>query len=303
MFIKNIWRYITIPFAGLSFLYGARRTRKWIKKNNKMQDPNYHDYQKRWEYMVKKASSLSKALGIKIEEVNEDYKPKGTFLLIANHTSNLDSLITIATMGNKTPITSIAKNSLLESPMKGYMQASESFLVFPRNPRKSLINFNKAGEWAKKNKRGVVVFPEGKRNWDGIMSEFSAASFKLSQRNYLPIHVVSLVGVMESTKWYQFKPHTVKVIYHKPIKASEAAKVSTHNLATKAQTMIQKDLDEYYKGLSEKKLEKVIKQREKRRSGQDKYEAKIEAKKQKEAEKEARKKAKETPKLKDNNED
>ncbi len=290
MFIKNIWRYITIPFVGISFLYGARRTRKWIKKNNKMQDPNYHDYQKRWDYLVKKSRAITKALGIKIEEVNEDYKPKGTFLIVLNHTSNLDSVITIATMGNKIPVTSIAKYSLLDSPMKGYMQASESFFVYPKNPRKSLINFNKAGEWAKKNKRGVVIFPEGKRNWDGVISDFSAASFKLSQRNYLPIYVVSLVGVLEAVKWYQFKPHTVKVIYHKPIKASEAAKVSTHNLATKAQAMIQKDLDDYYNSLSEDQLKKVNAYKEKRRKAQDKYEAKIEAKKDKKTKKEKSKK-------------
>ncbi len=283
--LENFLRYLKLPFVGISFLYGSRRMRKWMKKNDKMQDPNYHDYNKRWKYITKKSSKIIKALGVRITEVNPDYKPKGSFLLIANHTSNLDATILISTLGEKSPATSIAKISLSESRVKGYMQASESFYVYPKNPRKSLVTFNKAGEWAKKNNRGIVIFPEGKRNWDSKMSEFSSASFKLAHRNYLPIHVVSIVGVLEGLKWYKFKFNEIKVIYHKPIKANESLKLSTAILSQKTQEIIQKDLDKYYESMSESKLKTIQEYQEKRRKKQDKFELKSKNKNDKSKEK------------------
>lgn len=274
--IKNIFRYIRLPFTGISFLYGTRRVRKWIKKNEKMQDYNYHDYDKRWNYVVKKSQKILNALNIKIVLENEDYKPKGSFLMVANHTSNIDAIITIAMLGKTSPATSIAKQSLGESIIKGYMNGAESFYVYPKNPRKSLISFNKAGDWAKKNNRGVVIFPEGKRNWDGVMSDFSAASFKISQRNYLPIYVVSYIGVLNGLRWLKFKPNEVKIIFHPPIKASEASKISTVNISDKAKQTIEKDIEKYYDSLKPSELEKLQKFQAKRRKKQTKFEKKVE---------------------------
>jgi len=67
-------------------------------------------------------------------------------MLVSNHTSNFDVFFLLPTLGEKSPATSIAKNTLEDSTIKGYFQATEAFFVYPNNVRKSLVAFNRAGE-------------------------------------------------------------------------------------------------------------------------------------------------------------
>ncbi len=277
-FFKNILRMFTAPFMYLNFLYGARRTRKWMKKNEKLQDETFHDYEKRWKYIVKKAKTFTKALGVNVKVINEENKPKGSYLLISNHSSNFDGFYLLPVLGEKAPATAIAKNTLEDSTVRGYFQASETFFVFPNNLRKSLVNFGRAGEWAKNNKRGVVIFPEGKRNWNAELGEFHAASFKIAQRNYLPIHPITILGTIEARKWYKFNSREVQIIFHKPIKASEVMRISTEKLSEKVRNIINAPLLEYEKQFQGKELEKHNKEKERLEKKQKNFEEKLEVK-------------------------
>ena len=290
MFIVHIGRLIAFPFRALYMLYGARRLRKWMKKNEKMQDPNYHDYEKRWEYVYKKMKGFSTTLGVKIVVEGKDNIPKSSFMLVANHSTNFDAFYIIPALGLEHPSTAIAKHTLKDSVVRGYFQATEAFYVYQNNARKSLQNFNRAGEWAKKNGRGVTIFPEGKRVWNAQIEEFRSASFKLSHRNYLAIIPTSIVGTVEARKWFSLKTRTVTVKFHPPIKSSEALKLSTTKLAEKAHDIIKKDLDDYLKTFDEKHLEKHQKEVERLTEKQAQVEVKREEKRKEKAAKTAQKK-------------
>ena len=250
-FITHQFRKIAFPFSMISFWIGNKKMKKWMKKNDKYQDPNYYPFEERWSYSVKKSKKLIKAFGIKIIIKGEDNIPKSSSLVTPNHVSNADVFILASIFGKNNPCNAIAKKELEKSKIaSGYVKALETHLLDTKNIRDALVTFDVAGRYAKDYKRPLIVFPEGTRNTneDGTLNEFKAGAFNVAQKYYLPIVPVSIIGAKKSLKWKTSKTNIVVVTFHKPLKQKEIIKLPTTKISERVKSIIQKDLDKFSDG-------------------------------------------------------
>ncbi len=250
-FISHQFRKMKFPFSYLMFKMGNGKLKKWMKKNDKYQDPNYYPYNERWEYAIKKTKKLVNASGSTIKIIGEEYIPRSSCLITPNHVSNADILILAKIFGNERPISGIFKEELLDDKkVNGYITALEGFAIDTKSARSALSAFELAAKWSKENKRGMIIFPEGTRNnnEDQSLNEFKPGAFHMAKKFYLPIVPVTIIGSKGVLNWTRSSDNEVIVVFHKPIKQKEIINLSTQNIAKKVKAIIQKDLDKYSDG-------------------------------------------------------
>ncbi len=250
-FISHQFRKMKFPFTYLMFKKGNNKLKKWMKKNDKFQDPNYYPYNERWEYAIKKTEKLVNASGSEIKLIGEEYVPKSSCLITPNHVSNADILILAKIFGPERPVSGIFKEELLDDKkVNGYITALEGFGIDTKSARSALSAFELASKWSKENKRGMIIFPEGTRNnnEDQTLNEFKPGAFHMAKKFYLPIVPVTIIGAKQALKWTTNSTNQVIVIFHKPIKQKEIINLSTQKIAKKVSDIIQRDLDKYSEG-------------------------------------------------------
>lgn len=253
--ILKIFWFFLIPY---SLWRGSRKLKKWLKKNKKQQNPNLYPFNERWKVIRKKVKSTLFKLNVKVEVEGEDYILKGGMLITPNHSSNFDPFYLINALGAKTEMASVSKIELEHKKMiNGYMYGTDSFFIDRTKIRESLVLLKGAINYAKKNQRSIVIFPEGTRSSSTELLPFHKGLFGFAQQYALPILPVTIVGTLQAKRWWIPKQKIVKVIIHKPIKPIEHIKIPKDILTRRVQKIIQSGLDNYEKQLSSKKLEEL----------------------------------------------
>ena len=254
-FVRHIFRIINTSLFGVrSLKRGSKKLLKWLKKNEKNQDETLHGYDKRWNYSVQKIRKIvKKKLGIRIVLKGKENLPRGAFWMTPNHTSNFDGLYLIAALGDKSKFAAIARDDLkTDKKVRGYLISSDSFFIERNNLRQSIAVLNNASIYSKQSGRGIVIFPEGRRSFSTELLPFRSGSFKFAQKYFLPIIPVSITGTMQAKRWWIPKTRIVAITIHPPIKPKQHATLETNRVSEKVRSIIQEDLDKYYRNLSEK---------------------------------------------------
>ena len=140
----------------------------------------------------------------------ENIDNEKSYLIIANHKSDLDSLMLIWLF--EKPFIFIGKDELKKTPIVNIWFKEIGCLFMDRdNIRQSAKIILEASEVLKGGK-SVVIFPEGKRIMEDRLGEFKNGSFKLaikSGKNILPIALVNSYKAFEESK--RIKPTHVKI--------------------------------------------------------------------------------------------
>lgn len=277
--IKNLWRMLfvwwTAPIAGRR---GSRKLNKMVRKNKKMQDPNYYPFDERMKLLRKKMRGVAKRAGVKVIVEGEENLPKGAGWLVANHTSNFDGVWLSNAVGHKLNLLPIGRDDLIKSKMvSGYINGVEGKYLDRTSPRQALQVLDATAQLAKAKNRAVVIFPEGTRSLTGELLDFKNGSFRFPQKYFLPIIPVTIMGTLEAKKWWQLKTRVVKVKINKTIKAIEHSKIPTDILGTRIRNQMQADLDEWMKGLTKKELDYHNKLVEEARTKMEEKAKKLEA--------------------------
>ncbi|MBI4373112.1 MAG: 1-acyl-sn-glycerol-3-phosphate acyltransferase [Candidatus Omnitrophica bacterium] len=124
----------------------------------------------------------------------ENLKPKGTYVLVANHQSIADI---IAVLHLSLPFKFIAKQELFWIPILGWSLWLARYIPLVRGDR---ISAKRALEQASGYlKRGisVLLFPEGTRSPHGEIQDFKAGAFKLAQEVGVPIVPIVIHGTRD----------------------------------------------------------------------------------------------------------
>ncbi|MDC0336337.1 1-acyl-sn-glycerol-3-phosphate acyltransferase [Pseudodesulfovibrio sp.] len=125
--------------------------------------------------------------GITIDADMGDVDPKGHYVFIGNHQSNLDIPVLFTLLrGNR--IRFVAKKSLFEIPIYGKALAYAGHISMDRdNRRAAMQSLNEAVEQAKEG-YSPLIFPEGTRNTelDDLM-EFKIGGMILALKSGLPV--------------------------------------------------------------------------------------------------------------------
>lgn len=150
-----------------------------------------------------------------LEKLPQDQR----FLLVGNHRSNFDPLITW-TILRKYDIAFISKKTNFKIPCFGKIIRKCCFLTIDReNPKEALKTIIKASELIKNNEVSIGVYPEGTRSKSTQLLPFHNGVFKIAKKAQVPIVVVLITGtekIHQNYPWHKSKV-TFKIVDVMPL--------------------------------------------------------------------------------------
>jgi 1-acyl-sn-glycerol-3-phosphate acyltransferase len=125
----------------------------------------------------------------------ENIPRQGGFCLVANHTSIVDIVLLLASVGR--PFGFIAKKELAAVPLLNlWILLLGGLFIDRKNIRKALAAINE-GVRRIKNGGAMVIFPEGTRGKGQGMLPFKSGALKLATKAGAPIVPVAISGAYE----------------------------------------------------------------------------------------------------------
>ena len=134
------------------------------------------------------------------------------FLLVCNHLSNFDPLVTYIKL-RKYPLAFISKPSSFKIPLAGNLMIRNGFIPINReNDREALQSIIRAIKHISSDEFCVAVYPEGTRNkTDETLLPFKSGCFKIATKTNCPVVVMSIKGTDKVTKRYPLKSTKVSL--------------------------------------------------------------------------------------------
>lgn len=167
-------------------------------------------YQKIFTFYVGCALST---FGVDLKAKGIEKLPKDTnFIIVGNHVSNLDPLVTNKYL-KKTPFIFASKESLFKVPFFGKMIHKIGYLKLNReDSRKDLKELERGYKWLKEGDCSLAIYPEGTRNKsdDVVMLPFKETCFKFAKNAQKPIVVSVINGTKEVNNHLLTKKHVVE---------------------------------------------------------------------------------------------
>ena len=173
-----------------------------------------------------------------LDKIPEDKR----FLMVSNHLSNLDPLVSIVAF-MKFGIIYVSKPENFKLPFVGQFIHKSGFLAIDReNPRNAMRTIHKATDYVKDDIASVCIYPEGTRSKTGELLEFKDGVFYVCKKALCPVVVVTVKNTQKIAKNSPFKKtdviiNVVDVIYPEAFEES-----STHELSESVRAMMIDDL-------------------------------------------------------------
>jgi len=178
-------------------------------------------------------------------EIEEQIDWSKSYIVCANHTSNLD--ISAITCAVKTNFAFIGKDVLLDNPLLALFFKTID-IPLNRDSKISAFKAFKKGEEYIKRGMSLVIFPEGKigDEYPPILHNFKNGPFRLAIEQQIPIIPVSSKGIWEKmwddgTK-YGSKPGISHICIHKPVQTKGLTLADADLLKEQIYTIINTEL-------------------------------------------------------------
>jgi len=186
-----------------------------------------------WSRLIFRISRVKlKATGI------EKLSPGRGYVFFCNHISMFDIWAALAYIPFR--IRFVAKVSLFQIPFLGWHMRRIGYIpVDHRSLRKVLKSYEDAAELIRSG-ISIVIYPEGSRTDDGIISEFKRGAFKLPSHARAPIVPVTIIGSHLRLKRGSIliHPGPMEMIVHDPISWETYREWSLEELARKTREII-----------------------------------------------------------------
>lgn len=161
------------------------------------------------------------------------------FLLVCNHRSNFDPIITMAAMPRQR-ICFVSKPENFRIILAGRLMRCASFLAIDReNARKAATTIHRAAEYI--TDRGLVmgIYPEGTRSKTGELLEFRNGAFKIAKLANCPVAVLT---IRDSGHRHFFSPRVMELHVVEVLDESYVADNRTTVISEHAKALIEADL-------------------------------------------------------------
>ena len=181
------------------------------------------------------------AARIRLHVSGEELLPERNFLIVSNHISNFDPILTWKFIGLD-KIIFITKPENFKQPFFGRIIHRLGFLGIDReNPRNALKTIQKAAKVLKQGEMSVGVYPEGTRNRsaEGLLP-FHNGSLKMAQLAEVPIVVVYVRDSHLIAKHFPWKGTDVYLDILKVIPEEEVASGKTVDIGNSIREMMLK---------------------------------------------------------------
>lgn len=163
----------------------------------------YAQESKYYRFLLNSATFMAtKLIRIKLHVTGMEQLPKGRFLLVSNHRSKFDPILTWLVFGDRQPAF-ISKPENFKVPVFGRLIHRLCFMPIDReNPRNAVKTINRAVDLMHRDVATVGVYPEGTRNYGEGLLPFHNAMFKIAQKANVPVVVLTVRGTYEIQKNY-----------------------------------------------------------------------------------------------------
>ena len=169
--------------------------------------------------------------------------PEGRFLLVGNHRSKFDPIITWYILRNN-QLAFISKPENFRIPFYGPIIRRCCCLSINReSPRDSLKTINKAADLIRSGEVSIGVYPEGTRSKNCVLLPFHNGVFKIAKSAGVPIVVVCTQGTEKIHKNFPLKYSDVNVTLTDVIPADYIKTHSTEEIGTRVRKSLSECLD------------------------------------------------------------
>lgn len=161
------------------------------------------------------------------------------FLIVSNHVSNFDPIVSNAIFKGK-EISWVAKKSLFKVPIAKAFMYKCNFLCMDREDiRQSLRVINKAAEYIKNDIVSIGIYPEGTRNkTDELMLPFKPGALKIAQKARVPIVVMTVANTEKVVKRFPLRSTKVYIDVIKIYSAEEVAERKTNDISEEVEKLM-----------------------------------------------------------------
>ena len=136
-------------------------------------------------------------LQIKVHVRGAEMLPKEKYLLVCNHRSSMDPLLTMWIL-RKQRIGFVAKKGIFRIPVIGRLMHTCFCLALDRgNLREEIETINQAADMIKQQTAVIGIYPEGQRNPGNELLPFRTGAFKIAKKAESPI----AVAVIRNPEW------------------------------------------------------------------------------------------------------
>ncbi len=225
----------------------SKKCKRVMKKMNK--DPERFSLQWRNDIVSKYASKMLDGFNLNVKVVGkENLSNGGPALLIGNHQDYSDAFIVLKSLRKTSQekdeqnkiATFLAKDTLKHDDLIRYpLELMDVFFLERDNWRKSLEIYKDFGKFIKKNKTYGIIFPEGTRNQEKIISDFKPGAFKIAQKELIPIIPFTINNSVRGIDWRRKTKLNTEIIFHKKIPANSFINQSTQALAERVQKIVE----------------------------------------------------------------
>jgi len=155
----------------------------------------YDHNSKFYRWLLNSSTGIAmKILRVKIHTTGFEKIPDGRFLLVCNHRSNFDPIISWYALRKYEPAF-ISKPENFNVFLYGRIIRKCCFLPIDRtNPRNSMKTILDAVDLIKRDEVSIVVYPEGTRSKRLKLLKFHAGVFKIAQKANVPVVVATIKG-------------------------------------------------------------------------------------------------------------
>lgn len=181
-------------------------------------------------------------LRIKLKVKGKEKIPEGRFLLVSNHRSKFDPILTWLAFG-KYHIAFISKFENFKVPVFGRIIRKCCFMGIDReNPRKAVETINQASKLLINDEVSVGVYPEGKRNYEEGLLPFHNMVFKIAIKANVPIVVITVKGADKIHKNYPLHHSDVIIDVVEVIPAEKVKTMKTSEIGDYVAELMSKNL-------------------------------------------------------------
>lgn len=137
---------------------------------------------------------ITAVCGVKMHVSGLEKLPEGRFLLVGNHRSSFDPIVTGWAL-RKYGLAFISKPENMRIPIAGGLIHKCSFMAIDReNDREALKTILFAIDLIKRDAASVAVYPEGTRNTGPGLLPFRNGAFKIAQKAKVPVVIAVIRG-------------------------------------------------------------------------------------------------------------
>jgi 1-acyl-sn-glycerol-3-phosphate acyltransferase len=160
--------------------------------------------------------------GVRIRLLGMDrFDPKGTYIFMSNHVSNLDPPIIVPSIPQRMSV--LVKASLFRIPLLGYAMRKAQLVPVHRENREAAIQSIHDGAAVLQQGLSMMVFPEGTRSRTGDLLPFKKGPFYLAEESgapIVPITVLNTEKLMPKGK-FGVLPGEATVVFHAPVRPQD----------------------------------------------------------------------------------